>query len=533
VESVGYANDVTTSFQYDNRNRPLSIQAQSAGSDVLSMSYQYDPVGNITEMNCGRRLPDQQWRESQETFEYDWLDRVVSAQGDYGSLSYSYDPVGNRVSQNGIVYTYNEMNELISINDGTLFTYDGNGNTLSKADGTSTWIYNYDSRNQLTEVEKDQHITAQYWYDGDNRRVKKTEWKDDLQEYQTTIYIYSGTNVIYEKNVTTSGEADYVFSSKGLIAKKVGDYVDYYHTDHVGSTRLITDEEGQPVAESEYDPFGITDTEEGYLFNGKEKDSTGLYYYGARYYSPETGRFITRDPLPGKIESPQTFNQYVYCLNNPLKYVDPRGMDCEYVILPDGTISYELAELYNKMQKALETMSEEEWAQLDEYLAPGTDAATKMDAVKFILDKAGIKFKDEKTSLVVEVGTVSFTIKFDFEVKDHLNFPIWGKTTKTGRSTGEIVLSTHIHSGGDLFLVLGHELLHANMLSFHENKIQFVENQFGEEASIAYMELISYQWEINVLNLVPHVTLMQRETILEQYDTNKFIWSLFNAQGVR
>ncbi|MBU7038627.1 MAG: exo-alpha-sialidase [Theionarchaea archaeon] len=527
VESVGYANDVIASFQYDSRNRPISIQAQSAGSDVLSMSYQYDPVGNITEMDYGRRLPDQQWNESQETFEYDWLDRVVSAQGDYGLLSYSYDPVGNRVSQNGVAYTYNEMNELISTSDGILFTYDGNGNTLSKADRTNTWIYSYDSRNQLKEVQKDQHMTAQYWYDGDNRRVKKTEWKDDLQEYQTTIYIYSGTNVIYEKNVTTDGEADYICSSKGLIAKKVGDYVDYYHTDHVGSTRLVTNEEGQPVAESEYDPFGATDTEEGYLFNGKEKDSTGLYYYGARYYSPETGRFITRDPLPGKIESPQTSNQYVYCLNNPLKYVDPRGMDCEYVILPDGTISYDLAELYNKMQKALETMSEEDWAQLDEYLAPGTDAATKMEAVKVILEKAGINFKDETTSLEVEVGTVNFTIEFS-----DLPFPEWGETRrKKGFSTGEILLSNHIHSGGDLFLVLGHEMTHAYMLSYHENSINSVQCQFGDEGRKAYMELISYQWEVGILNQVPHVSLMQRETILEQFDRYKLLWPLIQTYG--
>jgi hypothetical protein len=59
-----------------------------------------------------------------------------------------------------------------------------------------------------------------------------------------------------------------------------------------------------------------------------------------------------------KVESPQTLNRYSYCLNNPLKYVDPRGLDCEFVILPDGTISYKLADLYNKMQKALNSMTE-------------------------------------------------------------------------------------------------------------------------------------------------------------------------------
>jgi RHS repeat-associated protein len=56
---------------------------------------------------------------------------------------------------------------------------------------------------------------------------------------------------------------------------------------------------------------------------GKEQDATGLSYFGARYYDPAVGRFITRDPVKGGLYNPQTFNPYVYCLNNPLKYVDP------------------------------------------------------------------------------------------------------------------------------------------------------------------------------------------------------------------
>jgi len=64
---------------------------------------------------------------------------------------------------------------------------------------------------------------------------------------------------------------------------------------------------------------------EKYKYTGKEKDITGLYYYGARYYDPTIGRFITRDPIKGSIMNPQTLNPYVYCLNNPMKYVDPDG----------------------------------------------------------------------------------------------------------------------------------------------------------------------------------------------------------------
>lgn len=57
-----------------------------------------------------------------------------------------------------------------------------------------------------------------------------------------------------------------------------------------------------------------------------QRDATGLYYFGARYYDPELGRFLTRDPLIGFFKSPQTLNRYTYCLNNPLKFIDPAGL---------------------------------------------------------------------------------------------------------------------------------------------------------------------------------------------------------------
>ena len=54
-------------------------------------------------------------------------------------------------------------------------------------------------------------------------------------------------------------------------------------------------------------------------------DGTGLYYYNARYYDPTIGRFISPDPLIPGAGNPQAWNRYVYCLNNPLAYVDPLG----------------------------------------------------------------------------------------------------------------------------------------------------------------------------------------------------------------
>ncbi|MGD2250052.1 MAG: RHS repeat-associated core domain-containing protein, partial [Candidatus Methanofastidiosia archaeon] len=360
LDTMIYNNGVMTSYQYDNCNRILNIQAQQNNEDILLLNYQYDLVGNITLVNYDRRLPDQQWAESVETFQYDWLDRLISAEGDYGSLSYSYDPVGNRLSQNDLLYTYNTMNELLSISDGATITYDAKGNMLTKSDGVDTWSYTYDVRDLLTQVEKNQQVIAQYTYDGHGNKIKKTEWIESFEEFQTLIYVYSGTKVIYEKNLDTGIQATYIYGPNGKISKKVNGLKDYYHADHLGSTRLITDESGNTVTDITYNPFGesvATGEEDPYLYNGKEKDSTGLYYYGARYYDPELGRFITRDIAKGDIENPQTMNLYSYCLNNPMKYTDPLGFSAEDIVrdifnnifdIDPETLGEDLEKLINK-----------------------------------------------------------------------------------------------------------------------------------------------------------------------------------------
>ncbi len=105
----------------------------------------------------------------------------------------------------------------------------------------------------------------------------------------------------------------------------------FYHTDHLGSTILVTDTAGQTVWSAEYTPFGIVAVEEGSLrkagkFTGKDLDEdTGLYYYNARWYDQEIGRFITEDTYQGELNDPQTLNLYAYVFNNPLVLIDPTG----------------------------------------------------------------------------------------------------------------------------------------------------------------------------------------------------------------
>jgi RHS repeat-associated protein len=106
--------------------------------------------------------------------------------------------------------------------------------------------------------------------------------------------------------------------------------ISYYHGDHLGSSSIITDQNGQQVQYLEYAPYGTVARNEGtdataYKFTGKELDSTGLYFYSARYYDPEIGRFVTPDTIVQAPYDPQSLNRYAYCRNNPVKYVDPSG----------------------------------------------------------------------------------------------------------------------------------------------------------------------------------------------------------------
>jgi RHS repeat-associated protein len=89
--------------------------------------------------------------------------------------------------------------------------------------------------------------------------------------------------------------------------------------------------DGTAISSIAYFPFGLTRT--GFVNTTKEftghrrLDSTGIYYYNARYYDPQIGRFISPDNNVSQPFNPQNLNRYSYCLNNPLKYTDPSGND--------------------------------------------------------------------------------------------------------------------------------------------------------------------------------------------------------------
>jgi len=119
------------------------------------------------------------------------------------------------------------------------------------------------------------------------------------------------------------------------VATAQTEQVYYYHTDAVGSVRMITDANGQEVTRYDFWPFGQVSgapaVQDSRMFTGQEHDAESQSdYLGARYYQGQMGRFTTPDdPVYMDLFNPQSLNRYAYAYNNPLRWVDPTGHDGE------------------------------------------------------------------------------------------------------------------------------------------------------------------------------------------------------------
>jgi RHS repeat-associated protein len=164
--------------------------------------------------------------------------------------------------------------------------------------------------------------TTAFTYDGDGGRVTKT-----LPSGTSTTYIGS----LFEIDSKTGKTTKYIFAGPKRICtvESTGNQY-YYHQDHLGSSNIITDQNGAQAGLTEFRPYGTVSKSSGaynpkFKFTGKELDNTGFYFYGARYYDAQLGRFITPDTIIQAPYDPQSLNRYSYCRNNPLIYTDPTG----------------------------------------------------------------------------------------------------------------------------------------------------------------------------------------------------------------
>ncbi|MBU7030457.1 MAG: DUF2341 domain-containing protein [Theionarchaea archaeon] len=490
-----YGNDLEATFSYDSLDRLSTIDVKNGATSFLDLDYTYDNNSNITQLINGWRDTSSSWHSETESYSYDGLDRLTSAICTSWSHTYSYDKVGNRTAKDSVTYTINTVNEVTALSDGASFTYDDDGNRTQKAKGTDTWDYIYDYASRLTKVEKNSATLGEYIYDGDGKRIQVTE------DSVTTTYIYSSINVLYEEN--TTGTATYMYGPTGTLAKRTTINQEtntfFYHTDHLGSTRLVTDDSKNIISAVTYHPFGEPSTEEGseeYLFNGKEKDSTGLYYYGARYYDAEVGRFITRDPKQGRIENPQSLNEYTYCLNNPLKYVDPFGLDYYRIHDPSGNIFYVKNGKLTKIEtrdgrivtlEDLNELNERYKAAREKMRETGMGRAELNSVLKDLMDLFGIEYTEDENGVLSYRGYKIYW-KSEQELSKY-GEAIADYDFKWGTFPYKILLNYDaIEDIGMLYMVLRHELTHADQFISNFPYYRANEDRAEYEANEAMLE---------------------------------------------
>ncbi|MBI9089153.1 MAG: RHS repeat protein [Desulfobacterium sp.] len=309
ANAMTLGNSIPVEKEFDHRRQPSRIRAGT----VLDLQYARDTAGNIT------AITDLLDTTRNQTFEYDELDRLVSAQGIYGNYGYTYDKTGNRRTRSmgslSETYAYEKgTNRIKSVRGevSKLFVHDADGNVKNVIEANR-------SPSALDQ--------ADYLYNASGQRIRKTV------DGVTTIYHYAPNgNLIAETDAYGNQIKSYVWLHGRPLAMIDADQnVCYVHNDHLGTPRKMTNAAGTVVWAADYRPFGEVDittaaVENNLRFPGQYYDSeTGLHYNWNRYYDPKIGRYSTPDPagINGGIDL------YLYANCNPLRDYDYEGLACK------------------------------------------------------------------------------------------------------------------------------------------------------------------------------------------------------------
>lgn len=332
------SNGAATLYNYNADGFLTSVKQIGANGAVIDLrEYQHDQVGNITRMVVN----------GSETimYGYDSVYRLTSANSSINSrdFSYTYDAVGNRKTRlyNGVAhhYIYSEKgNRLDKVRSGSVtgsvvysFEYDANGSMTGKFDGSGKKLVHvdYDQR-RLAKVMGVNNQTSglSFDYDANAYRIQKQSavgTKKYLLEGEHLESIYDADNEVlatYLRGAVIDEVINgFERNSSGVMENRT------FHHDQVNSVVALSDHNGTKTQSVVYGPFGESITSTGSNLNamkytGREQDAeTGLYYYRARYYDPEIGRFISEDPIGFR----GGINFYAYVTANPLNMVDPTG----------------------------------------------------------------------------------------------------------------------------------------------------------------------------------------------------------------
>ena len=357
-----YHDDSGNDVGYDGLKRPIGIFHRRADDSLIAgFEHAFDKQDN-------RRFEKDLFRDTADAFEYDSVYRVTRAaldlpatavsgiinnattNADVASLTspqetaYRLDGVGNwaQRDRDGTVtaYTANEMNEYAAIGAAAQ-VHDDNGNLTD--DGES--VFKYDFANRLVSIEDGSgNDIAGYTYDAIGRRVAK-----EVGATTTTFY-YDMRHSIEERDSTNAVLRQFVFGpsiDEVLELTTANNDRYFYHQNYLLSTEALTDSAGNVAERYDYREYGETKilaadglTEQTssvidnpFRYTGRRfDDESDLYYYRARFYDPERGRFLQRDPK-GYIDG---MGPYAYAKANPLRWRDPSGMKAKENLFSDG-----------------------------------------------------------------------------------------------------------------------------------------------------------------------------------------------------
>ncbi|MFJ3505608.1 RHS repeat-associated core domain-containing protein [Streptomyces sp. NPDC090135] len=328
----------TVGYEWDAADRRTKMTA--AG---VTTSYGWDKSSILTSVKSGNQEVtfglDAAGREKTaslpggitRTTGYDatgTITSIVYAKGtsSIGNLVYTRDERALQVGLSGTLAKvalpaaetgtqFGKDNRITSYN-GRSFTYDADGRL--KNDGLRT--YDWNGRGELTGLTK-AGATSTFGYDPLGTRASKTV------EGSTTRYLTDGSNPLVEQS--GSGTTKAMVATSGLdqfLIRTENGTTQVYLTDALGTVVGLANADGTVGTTYAYDPNG-TPTVSGaastnsYTFTGREDDKTGLLHYRNRYYDPQTGRFISQDPIGVAGGT----NLYQYALSSPTTYTDPTG----------------------------------------------------------------------------------------------------------------------------------------------------------------------------------------------------------------
>ncbi|NMN37178.1 DUF6443 domain-containing protein [Pedobacter sp. SG918] len=326
-----------TTFAYNERG-----WMKNSSSDQFSMKLDYeDGVGQGYNGNITKQYWD--WTNTvnptANTFNYgyDKLNRLGTAATVAGvpmSEALTYDVMGNIASLNrdgtgAKVYNYQNSgnsNRLQSVSGLTIqdYEYDANGNVIKDGLSGVSLSYNYFNLPATAIRTTGTPVNLSYTYDASGNKLAKNS-NGSVRNYVDGI------------EYKPDGTIDIIHTEEGIVRNSNGNYsYEYNLSDHLGNVRVTfykNPNTGQleVLQRDDYYAFGLRKVATGgtnkYLYNGKElQEELGQYDYGARFYDPIIGRWNVVDPLA---EKDRKTSPYVYALNNPVRFIDPDGMEAE------------------------------------------------------------------------------------------------------------------------------------------------------------------------------------------------------------